>query len=306
MQRELEDAEKQYADAMNPPKEPEAKEPEKEPEKPKEPEARTPEEKPSAPDENWKERFIGYRTKMDKTVHELRTEIDRKDEEQAKLVEGFQAQINELKTQLAKNSVPAVNLDAIKEEYGEGALPEILATQNSLIQDLKAEISDLRESQSKYAQKVDDVGSSVTYMRQETALSKEDAFFDALDNAVPKWMTYNTDPRFIEWLSKRAPHTRVSRQQLLTDASESFDSEIAIEIFTDWQNQLEAAQPQPNTMPERSSSGDISDEPQKKIWTQKEIDAEYEQIRRHKRTQEEIDSFERAIWVAHQEGRLRA
>lgn len=151
--------------------------------------------------------------------------------------------------------------------------------------------------------------------------------YGVLQDKVPNWQELNTDPEFLHWLEQRDIYSGVPRGQLLREAFEDNDSARVVAFFESFvkerqtvtPDQAPQAQPaqqgrQPavamDTMvaPGKPRGGAAqAQENQKRVWTQAEIHAFYQNVHKGKYRGREKDqrAIEQDIIAATKEGRIR-
>jgi hypothetical protein len=101
----------------------------------------------------------------------------------------------------------------------------------------------------------------VTGVSQKTEMTLEQAFYGALDQAVPDWRQINADDRWLAWLGEVDEVYGAPRQVALDTAHQRMDAKRVIAIF----NQFRASQPAKPTLNAQqtpSSSGQPTPTPQ--------------------------------------------
>lgn len=77
-------------------------------------------------------------------------------------------------------------------------------------------------------------------LKTVAAQTAEQQFFARLTELVSDWTVVNADPTFHEWLSKKAPFSRLDRQTLLSEAQAALDAEGVAEFFTAFKGEAQA------------------------------------------------------------------
>jgi hypothetical protein len=151
---------------------------------------------------------------------------------------------------------------------------------------------------------------------RDTARSKRE-FFDGLDIKAPVWRKLNEDEKFLTWLAELDPASGRSRQDLFDDAVASFDLARVAYFFNTYGSQTGAGQPKPGgdapknedatpPQPPIDPPKGGGDKPPagKKMWTGKEVQQFYDDVRRGRYKSDEVASIEQDILSAQREGRF--
>ncbi|MBT2772925.1 hypothetical protein J7J47_11895 [Halomonas sp. ISL-60] len=148
----------------------------------------------------------------------------------------------------------------------------------------------------------------------DAAEKREDAearFWSSLEQAVPSFRQINSDPAFLQFLSKFDPQTGRQYQQVLSEAQQSLNAKGVADIF-----KLHLSQATPKT-PEKRTVPDEQVEPRTtkaaptpssqggKLWTGAEISQFYRDKTAGRYAADEAQRLEADIFAAQREGRVR-
>jgi hypothetical protein len=61
-----------------------------------------------------------------------------------------------------------------------------------------------------------------------------DQFISYMDNNVPDWRTIDETREFEMWLNDKIPYTKVTKRQVIEEASRNFDGETVAKFFIDY------------------------------------------------------------------------
>jgi hypothetical protein len=128
---------------------------------------------------------------------------------------------------------------------------------------------------------------------QKTEMTLEQAFYGALDQAVPDWRTTNADSRWLAWLSEVDEVYGAPRQAALDSAHQRMDAKRVISIF----NQFKASQPTKPTLQAQQTPDNAGqptptpqNEPNRRMVSQRLIKQFYDDLARGKYRGREADS----------------
>lgn len=178
------------------------------------------------------------------------------------------------------------------------------------VQQLKAELAELK---SKYTGVTNVIGQE-SYNRM----------LGYLDNNIEDWRVQNNDPEFISWLKLPDPFSGVIRQKLLMDAWEAHEAPRVATIFKGFLAEEAAVAPargKPDPTPSiekvpleslaapgrAKTAAGATPPAEKPILTQAQITQFYADVaaRRYEGREAEKERFEREIFSAQKEGRIR-
>lgn len=152
-----------------------------------------------------------------------------------------------------------------------------------------------------------------TSQRQE--VSDDDRFYATLGQLVPDYRDVNTDPRWLAWLGEVDQLTGLTRQKYLDNAAASRDAARTATIFKTFKASLPqvpvaetpAQELQRQVAPSRSSASaaPAADTAATRVWTSKELDTFYKQVRLREIGPKDAERIEAEINRAMAEGRVR-
>jgi hypothetical protein len=144
---------------------------------------------------------------------------------------------------------------------------------------------------------------------QKTEMTLEQAFYGALDQAVPEWRQINVDERWLAWLGEVDEVYGAPRQAALESAHQRMDAKRVIAIF----NQFKAATPaKPKLESQQTPSGSGQPapvpqaEPVKRMVSTKLVKQFYDDLAkgRYRGREAEADRLQAEIDRAAMEGRI--
>lgn len=152
---------------------------------------------------------------------------------------------------------------------------------------------------------------------QQQQMTSEQAFWSNLTAAVPNWREVNSDKNFQNWLLQADPLTGLSRQTYLEDAQRALDARRVAAFFRTWleSNQAPVAQTTNGTLsqlekqvsPGRSKNSGHPQSNKAKVYTPKDIERFFEDVRKgkYKGREDERARIERDIFAAQRENRIQ-
>ena len=176
----------------------------------------------------------------------------------------------------------------------------------------------------------DTIEESASHDRKTVAESDRAKVLAALNEAVPEWETQNEDKVFLQWLNENDVYAGVPRGALLTQAYRANDATRVIAFFKGFQTENAVVTPEGEVTPPaetppaepqqaleqlvapgtpKTGTTGAPDESGKRIWTRADISAFYAQknefITRGKEVPEEYEKYEKDLFAAQNEGRVR-
>ena len=178
------------------------------------------------------------------------------------------------------------------------------------------------------AQQVQQLGAGFQNVAQAQALSAEDRFYTALEQAAPGYEQVNNTNAFADWLAVRDPYSGATRGDMLSHAFQNLDAPRVAAFFNGFRNEHAVVTPNdPATPTGQSPTPAVSlvsmaapgigiggppasapNEAGKRFYTQADVQLFYEQRRRgvYKGREAEADALERDMFRAQRDGRIRA
>lgn len=173
----------------------------------------------------------------------------------------------------------------------------------------KEEVSQLNPEADKIKGEIEAMKKELEAQRQVKADEARVRFFHDMDNALPDWRSQNEDPEFLAWLA--GPHPQYpyrTWQSFLDEALRVGNSAAIINIFKTFKTKGEPQKPNPlarQVAPAHNRNTPPQDgQPQKKVFTQREIKEFYEGVRRGWFKDDEAKRMEEEIDRAVSEGRV--
>lgn len=161
-----------------------------------------------------------------------------------------------------------------------------------------------------------DTQSRLGTVTEKVALTDQQVFNQKLTEAVPNWQSIDTDVDFIGWLDQLDPFAGVPRKVLFASAVQAFDATRVATFFRTWADANKpaaapAAEPrraelERQVTPGRSAAVAPTTPTTKRTWTQRDIAAFYDAVRRgeYRGRDDEAARIENDIFAAQADGRL--
>lgn len=227
--------------------------------------------------------------------------------------------VRELKAQQARNDELAAEIAALKSKPAVPAQSEPAGPDESMIDpDLLAVIK--ANAMKAARQEVSGLRPDVEKIKAERAkreaenevANRRAEFISDLDDLVPGWKEIDNDVAFHAWLAD-FDESGNQRQETLMRAINSFHAAGAARIFNAFARSRPAATPQREhpapparlQVPDRAGGAPSTKAPQKRVFTNAEIQAFYRDAALGRYTDEQTNEIEREIREASQEGRIR-
>jgi len=125
--------------------------------------------------------------------------------------------------------------------------------------DLEKDFPAVAEGVDKRVKKVSDgvktAQETAEQTRRDVLAMREAGFMQIVQQAVPNLDQHNKNPAFLDWCGGMIPGTRITRQQALDDAHDSFDAPRAIELIRLWEAE-ENGKRTPDSAPSDKPKGD--------------------------------------------------
>lgn len=248
----------------------------------------------------WEKRAQTVLGMMQTEVPQLRATVKTLETQIQTLTSQKQQEKPVAKPQVDPKDVEAFGSDMIDmvQRYAEQAYASIAAQVDGKLVTIENRVSALE--------------TGVSAVGNATAATQEQQFFAALDHFVPNWQAVNEDTRWLAWLAEVDPIYGQSRQVALDVARANFDATRTANIFKAF---IAAIQPSPaqtlasQVAPTTSAAALPSTAPstQKRIWTQKEFGAFYNDLARglYRGREAEAQAFEAELNLAASEHRIR-
>jgi len=258
-------------------------------------------------EERWERKYLTLKGMYDAEVPRLHAQV----KELTTQVQQLIAENATVKAQPKSDPAPAKTLitEQDKEAFGSDLLDLIdRATEQK--------IAGYRETEARLLAEIQELKGKVGKVDESVGASSKELFVDRLAKQVPNWEAVNIDQGFLAWLSEVDPVYGLPRQAALNNAYESLDANRTAAIFKQYLATLPAAptQPQQNRQElqrqvaptrSRTSTAPATSAADKRIFTQGEITAFYEEWRRGFIDETDAVRMEKEIHAAIAEGRVR-
>ncbi|MDQ7731616.1 hypothetical protein QT231_02830 [Halomonas sp. SpR1] len=148
----------------------------------------------------------------------------------------------------------------------------------------------------------------------DAAEKREDAearFWVSLEQAVPSFRQVNSDPAFLQFLSKFDPQSGKQYQQALSEAQQSLNTKGVADIFKLYLSQAKPNASEKRTVPDEqveprtTKAAPTPSSQGGKLWTGAEISQFYRDKTAGRYATEEAQRLEADIFAAQREGRVR-
>lgn len=179
----------------------------------------------------------------------------------------------------------------------------------------KAVIAGLQKVSSATDAKLAEVKSGMDEVKNVTAKTVKDRFYDDLSREVTDWETINKSPEFQQWVVEKDRYSGLTRHQLLLDAYNNNDAGRAMAFFNDFKEQsaptgstgVKKPQVQKDVAPPRGVSNPRPKEPvQQERLKSSEVDKFYSDVRKghYVGREDDMRTLEAKIEKAIVEGRI--
>lgn len=150
----------------------------------------------------------------------------------------------------------------------------------------------------------------VNEMETRSAQKDLESYLSALSQKIPRWKEINVHPAFLRWLTNKDRFTGKTKSELLTDAYNRMDAETTAAFFLDFMEEKGIRNQQARTDADDiapSESGTIVKRRATNTISQDEINKFYRDraMGRYRGTEEEAARFERRVFQAIREGKVR-
>lgn len=191
-------------------------------------------------------------------------------------------------------------------QFGEDMVEMVQRYVNRALDTMRSDISSVAANLDK---RVKALESQVTGVSQKTEMTLEQAFYGALDQAVPDWRQINADERWLAWLGEVDEVYGAPRQLALETAHQRSDAKRVIAIFNQFKA-AQAARPKLESQQTPSSTGQQAPvaqaAPAKRMVSQKLVKQFYDDLAkgRYRGREEESLRLQAEIDMAAAEGRI--
>lgn len=253
--------------------------------------------------DEWKSRFDTLRGKYDAEVPRLSQQV----RELQTATQTLLAENERLKAERA-NAPANLVTDADREAFGADLIDAMDRVAKQATSPVLQEVERLWQEKSQLEERLGSVN-------KEVAVSAQDRYQTKLTQMVPNWETVNQDQGFLVWLGQTDPVFGVARQAALDAAYHRLDAVATAAVFQAYLATTTPAAPvtaarqelQSQVAPSRSrvAAAPAADDGANKIWTDRDIQQFYTDVRKGAYTQAEADRIEDQINRAVAEGRFR-
>lgn len=170
--------------------------------------------------------------------------------------------------------------------------------------------SDLGTTIAEFDKRVKALEAVVNGVSQKTEMSLEQAFYAALEQAVPDWRRINTSDAWLRWLEEHDEIYGATRQEALDAAHKALNAKRVIAIFKAFLASAQAAKPsldaQRTPEPRAAATPAASATPVARTITQKLIKQFYDDLARgkYRGREAEAERLQAEIDKAAMEGRI--
>lgn len=288
------------------------------------------------PQESWEQKYRVLQGKYNAEVPRLQRTV----QDQGNALRDLQAQLTTTQNLLASLGAQRGNPPAESNAPAAAPVQPARLVKDEEIREFGADLIDVirrvaREENSSLLPEIDRRVAPVAQRATEAtqvanaaagrvARNDQQSVLELLNEKVPKWQELNEDPEFLNWLDQRAPYSKQTRAELLTQAYQTHDGPRVVEFFEGYLKEHAAVTPSPTppaapAAPQKklddfvapgtpktgaASTQDVSG---KRVWARAEISKFYVDVQQGKyRTRiDEMKKLEADIFAAQKEGRIR-
>lgn len=262
----------------------------------------------------WEQRYKSFKGHADAELGRMGEQLKKSNQVIEELKQKLEA-LEEHKTQeveKAREKENEITSDE-RETYGD----DLIAVVHKIARQESANMLKLAELKFQALQKRnEDLEQQVGSVSQTVGDTVKQQFYTQLEQRVPDWQTINQDTQFLTWLGQVDPFTGVQRQALLDDAANANSVDRVVRIFSAYKDSRESSpettsrnqelERQVSPSRSRGAGAKPSTDPRggKKIWSQQELSAFYDDYARGRITPDEATKTEHEIYQAAAEGRI--
>ncbi|MCK4871023.1 MAG: hypothetical protein KAS93_07940 [Gammaproteobacteria bacterium] len=250
--------------------------------------------------DSWQKRFTNYKTGTDKTINQLRDDVEAiKADTEAKIEAAVEAAIPRDSLSDAEKEDYSEEFTDVVEKIAEAKSNPVIEEQRQIIASLKSRLEALEKNTAKTEEAANKTGM--------------DSFFDDLDAEIQNWEDLQKDNRFDDFLKAYDEMSNVQYGLLLEKAQKEFNAKGAANIYRVFAKQTGlsinpiATNLDANIVPEASGSGDGDPTRNEKVYTVAEVEAFYKDYATGQLKISEADykAEDKRISVALSENRVR-
>lgn len=223
-------------------------------------------------------------------------------EEDEKQRRQLMEEIHKLKSQVQEKSAPLVS-EQDKETFGEEMYDFVNRVAEQASRKAQPQGDDMVKAE------IEQMKREMQAQREARAAAEEQRFLNSMDEMLPDWRDQNVDKDFLAWLAEADTTYGFQRQEMLSRAVAARDAASAVSIFKLYRDSKNSPTPNPlarQIAPAHNRNTPVqTTEPQKKVYTQWDVKAFYEDLRRGRISGEEAERMEKEIDRAVAEGRVK-
>lgn len=223
-------------------------------------------------------------------------------EEDEKQRRELMEEIQKLKAQVQEKTAPLVS-EQDKETFGEEMYDFVNRVAEQATRKVQPQSDDMVKAE------IEQMKREMQAQREARAAADEQRFLNSMDEMLPDWRDQNVDKDFLAWLSEADSTYGFQRQEMLSRAVAARDAASAVSIFKLYRDSKNSPTSSPlarQIAPAHNRNTPVpTAEPQKKIYTQWDVKAFYEDLRRGRISGEEAERMEKELDRAVAEGRVR-
>lgn len=168
---------------------------------------------------------------------------------------------------------------------------------------------------------LEEVQKKLASVDTDRVMTKQERFYQQLDNRVSNWREINTNPEFLNWLAQVDPYSGQPRADMIKYSHSQMDAARTAAFFEGFLRETNATvAPQPTSQPVadkpsleqfaapgRAKSAAPQSPADKPIFTRADIAKFYTDVHsgKYRSNPKERESFEKKIFEAQAEGRIR-
>ena len=200
--------------------------------------------------EEWRTRFVNYKTSTDQTIHQLRVEN-----------KALSETVTMLRQKVDKLNKIAEEYDRLKSQSASTKLSEELGEDSAKIIDeyIKNVVEPLQQRNQELEQELNAVKGVTT---ETIVQNKQQSVIDRVRANFPAFDLVDNDPRFMEYVKSIDPFSGKSIQELIAEAARSENIRYILEVYQDFYNLAYMQPQQPNPELEQLNPFKRGNEPQ--------------------------------------------
>lgn len=258
---------------------------------------------------DYKERFIRYKSSTDQTIHGLRQQVAAKDASIADLMQRMAAMeqaVRQAQAAPQEQSVKSILSQEDMDRFDEDDLRVISkvaqAQAGGAVQALQQQVAQLRQQ----------LAATETRALQErhqqleqAAHRQQQTFIEKLTAKVPNLHEIDADPEFALWLDDVDPDSGRRRRDLAVAAMQQQDIRRVVDVYQEWTGTKRPADPRQRSITPRQAPVAASPNTATgQLWNRAKVEAFYQAWQKGKYSDAEAQAIERDMFAAQRDGRF--